>query len=1212
MSQAQIIAEDVASWETLDDIAASLEKRGLKPRRDLDRENGYENELLVEIDENKYIALIDAAPGDDPSDYNKFQSSTVPTTFVSTRDFQTFSVIRRKRIIGGDKHGRLGRQKFSFDKEQITSGDRYSALDKLNDIEYGNDSSLDNLFDTRQVVDEFYEKFESIRTDLVAKVEGIPDDRGDAKQRYVQVTLNRLIFLHFIQEKGLLGAGEDDYLLTKHDEFAVDGDVQTEFYEPLFFKALAEEGFQSRKFDRVPYLNGGLFSETPVEQEFEDARLGADAEESDDLYWEILEFLDSWNWNVDERLDVVEPKNLSPSVLGHIFEQSVNQKEMGAYYTPEEITSFMARESIHPRILDAVNEATGADYEEIDAIFGLDETVAQGESEDAVATDGGAITQQGAVDAASADHVETLYFDVLKDLHVLDPAVGSGAFLLAAEDVLLDIYLHAIEYFEQLYEDQPFGVSDRIKDELEAVNEASNKTLYAKRELILNNLYGVDIDDGAVEICKLRLWLSMVANIEDDPSAVDPLPNIDFNIRQGNTLIGYTELVEVSDDGDAKLTNYDAGVGESVQQRYHDVIEATEKHRAARTKSETERWRAETEQRRKKHTEELDLKVVEQFNDAGVDEVTADNISDYSPFHWVLEFPTVYRDGGFDIIVGNPPWDVVLPQRDDFFTKYDPLFRTRSSSSKDRKQEELLEDDSIEEEWEEYKERIRTLANYFHSSTQYTLQDSSVGGQSIGNENDLSMLFLERIFSLVSDEAYVSQILPGTLFMGAAAKDLRTHLINNCTLNYIVQFENHGIFNNVDDRYKFGIFVFKNSGETDAVDGRYSDGDLSLLEDIDSNTVTVTDDILLRYSPEARIFPLIKSETQVGLIEELLQHPSIGYDDNGWNITSNRELHSGDDRDRFVESEAESDYPVYSGSNIYQFQYTDDFIPELETPSKWGISEDRDPEKSAKRRIREKVMRSTDPDLGLKKAIYNRFNGSGSQKSFVNDLLEEYRGSPLSLDDVLLDCTEYRIVYRKVANSTNERTMIAAVIPKGVVCVDSIYTIRPYHFDISRGDLENEPLHTAYEKIYTDEELFTLLGLLNSFAFDYLMRTKVEENLVVYKLKESQAPRLEAGDEWFEYIWRRAARLNCYGDEFAELRERLGGIEPVTDNARRRKMQAEVDAAVFHAYGLGEESVKYILDNFHRVESPRMMTEGYFELVLEKYRGLADDKPTGD
>jgi len=400
----------------------------------------------------------------------------------------------------------------------------------------------------RQVVDEFYEKFESLRTDLVAEVEGIDDDRGDAKQRYVQVTLNRLIFLHLIQEKGLLGAGEDDYLLTKHDEFAADGDVQTDFYDPLFFKALAEESFQNRKFDRVPYLNGGLFSETAIEQEFEDARLGADADESDDLYREILEFLDSWNWHVDERLDVVEPKNLSPTVLGHIFEQSVNQREKGAYYTPEGSTSFMTRESIHPCILDAVNEATGADYEEIDDIFGFDEDTAQGESRDAVATDGGAITQQAAVDAASADHIETLYFDVLKHLHVLDPAVGSGAFSFTAEDVLLNIYLHAIEYFEQLYEAQPFGVSERVKDELEAVNEAGSKTLYAKREIILDNLYGVDIDEGAVEICKLRLWLSMVADIEDKFTEVEPLPHIDFNIQSGNSLLGFKKT-RVAVDG---------------------------------------------------------------------------------------------------------------------------------------------------------------------------------------------------------------------------------------------------------------------------------------------------------------------------------------------------------------------------------------------------------------------------------------------------------------------------------------------------------------------------------------------------------------------------------------------------------------------------------------------------------------------------------------
>jgi len=107
----------------------------------------------------------------------------------------------------------------------------------------------------------------------------------------------------------------------------------------------------------------------------------------------------------------------------------------------------------------------------------------------------------------------------------------------------------------------------------------------------------------------------------------------------------------------------------------------------------------------------------------------------------------------------------------------------------------------------------------------------------------------------------------------------------------------------------------------------------------------------------------------------------------------------------------------------------------------------------------------------------------------------------------------------------------------------------------------------------------------------------------------SQAPRLIDGDNWFHYIVDRAAKLNCYGDEFAEMRERLGGIVPATDMETRRELQAEVDAAVFHAYGLDEEEMQFILDDFRRVTNPRIMTEQYFEKVAEKYMHLEDVGP---
>jgi len=178
-----------------------------------------------------------------------------------------------------------------------------------------------------------------------------------------------------------------------------------------------------------------------------------------------------------------------------------------------------------------------------------------------------------------------------------------------------------------------------------------------------------------------------------------------------------------------------------------------------------------------------------------------------------------------------------------------------------------------------------------------------------------------------------------------------------------------------------------------------------------------------------------------------------------------------------------------------------------------------------------------------------------------------------------------------------------------VVCHNKLHTIRPYEINPDENHLSGKPLNNVYERIFTDRELFVALGLLNSIPFDFLMRTKIDSTVVMYKFEESQIPHLTAGDNWFEYISNRAARLNCYGDEFEEMRERLGGVQPATDKDERLKLQAEIDAAAFHAYGLNQQDVEFVLEDFHRVNNARKMTREYFHMVFEKYDELENRGP---
>ncbi|PSP68573.1 type II restriction endonuclease subunit M [Halobacteriales archaeon QS_1_69_70] len=1209
MPPEQITASDIAGWNSLEAIAESFEKRGLRHRPKLSNEN----RLVLQLADDEFIELVNAGPGESATDFKPKDVDRRHTNLVATNDFEEFTFLTRVRTFG-QKHGQIKHQKLTFTKSQFTSdsGAKNTILQKLNQIEYGSSAAIyGDLYDTQQIVKGFYEDFEDLRTDLVQEVSGIPDDRGDAKRRYVQVTLDRMIFLYFIQEKRLLDRNPE-YLHEHHNQVVQQGgDVYEDFYDPLFFDLLAEGG-QDPDFGSLPYLNGGLFTTNPVEEEFPDVRLGESAAETNDLFDEILDFLSDWNWNVDERLDIVDPKNLSPAVLGHIFEQTVNQKEMGAYYTPEEITGFMARRSIHPYLLDQLKEAADADYGEIDEVFALIDSAPDASGE-AVATDGGMMTQQGPTGDVQTDHVETLYFDILQSIRVLDPAVGSGAFLLAAQDVLLDIYLQCLEYFEELEaQGQAWELSSRTRDELEHVqSRRGGKRLYAKREIILNNLYGVDIDDGAVEICKLRLWLSMVADIEDEPSEVEPLPNIDFNIRQGNSLIGFTEVIEVATEaGDGSLNNWGAGTGPGVQELYEDVIEAIERHQDATSGTEATNARKLAESRIESHSEVLDEKVLKQFHDAGIDEVDMVDLQEYHPFHWVLEFAPVYRDGGFDVIIGNPPWDVITIDREHFFPKYDEQFRTRPPKEKEKKQEELLEDPQIREMWEEFQQEMELKADYYNSTTEYELQEPSIDGKTVATENELSLFFFERTTQLAKDSSYVTQIMPGSFFLGATGKNLRQYLLNENGLNHLVQFQNKQIFDELDDRYRFCICTFKNSGTTNDIKGRFSIGDLSILKEFDGGSIDVPVEVLEKYSPNSGIFPYLRSQELIDALSKMVKFPPIGEEvEDAWQaILYMKELDRANDSDRLIEDPEEGDYPIYEGKNIHQYAYDNEIETDLDPISLWGVDED-EPERSAKHRVRMKNFRSRDPDTSLKKSIYLKFGGSGSQKSFVNNLLEEHGRRELSKEDVLLDCTEYRIGVRNIARADDERSLIASVLPKDIVTVHTICSIRPYVINPTEEDLSNYPMHSAYERAFTDKELFVLAGLLNSVPFDYLMRTKVDSHIVQYKFNESQLPRLTEYDNWFNYISERAARLNCYGDEFAEMRERLGRIDVTTETGERRELRAEIDAASFHAYGLESEETEFILDDFHRVENPRLMDEAYFDMVLEKYDELAAKGP---
>jgi type I restriction-modification system DNA methylase subunit len=1075
--------------------------------------------------------------------------------------------------------------------DAVSDDDRERIARLLQTFKFGNFISISG--DARQVIkqkqeeitDEFYDDYiryvfgivdegeetpRSLVGDGVVKPDGATEE--DARLFAVEL-MNRLIFIKFLEDKAIV---QPDLLQTVQETYESGtymGSLYDEFLQRLFYDVMNQKPANRPPqvqtidlFADVPYLNGGLFRPSVEGEEFDEE----DFDVRNSVLESIIDLLEAYSFSAGGA-----PTDLDPSILGNVFEKTVNyitsdnadtNKELGAYYTPSEITRFCAEETVRPALLDRFQTVLveerdwpEPEVETYDTVYELIEDL-----------------------PGSWSLISALLAEV-DEFRVVDPACGSGHFLTSVLEEIVN-----------------------VRKALYAQNEEYPPEYRLKKTTVLNNIYGVDLMGPAVEIGKLRLWLSIISELDEDVMEdLDDddlaLPNIVFNLRQGNSLIGYTGFPETNGDDQYRLQSFSE---DSVRNRYEDIIEEIEKHEQAIDSETAEEHRRRAFEKLREAREDLIDDIHGDFVAAGAEGITPEQVESMEPFNWVLEFAEVYAEGGFDAVVGNPPWDQLRPNREDFFTRYDGKFRIRSPSEKDEIEQELLEDDEIAGAWEEYQDRIEIQMRYFTDGPAYQLQTPTVAGRKDPNENNLAGLFLERVFEIAGEGGYVAQVLPGVIFNGSFSKDLRMKMLNEGQINSLVTFENKGIFPNIDNRYNFGVVTFKNGDTTDILKGIFQQHKVEILNSLDEHAVEIPKRVLERYSPESRIFPFITSQREVEVLDTILSHPSLGDDiDEKWKATPHRELDRARDSDRFVD-EDKGDYPIYGGRNIFQFAYDNSVLESVEHPEFWGIPEEENPELSAKRRVRERTFRSGD----LKKAIYTAFDGektSKSQKQFVNELLEENRGNPLTMDDVKLDCSEYRIVYREIARTTDERTMIATVLPKGIVCYHKLHTIRPIEPIPTKEALQNFPLHSTYDRIFSDKELFVAVGFLNSIPFDFLMRTKVDSSVVMYKFRESQVPRLTEGDEWFEYIWKRAARLNCYGEAFAEMRDRLGGIDPATEMDERREVQAELDAAAFHAYGLDREQTAFVLDDFHRVQNPRLMDEEYFEMVLAKYDDLA-------
>lgn len=568
-------------------------------------------------------------------------------------------------------------------------------------------------FNAEKITNKFYKEVSGQKAELSQAISGL---EGEDRQLYASILLDRLMFIYFIQQKGFLD-NDREYLshrlqkvreLQGPDRFY---EFYRDFLVPLFHQGLGSSApvytdpVIRTLIGDVPYINGGIFSEIPMER---DARISV----PDAAFEKVFALFDQYRWHLDER-HMGTGREINPEVLGYILEQYINQKEQGAYYTADDITGYMAGFAVTGYFLDQMADPSLWALLRADPDRYMPEAMRYGESEagfpenlmpadwvepeweePAAAAEGlptekrreaadrirtcrqvrdriqqGTIACVNAATTANLDITQLAIdwlstqispkilwkaWQTLTSLRVLDPTCGSGAFLLAAMKVLQDLYEATFEAIQE-HVDTSHGNPDIVLSAISNnAQRHSSRQYYLRKTIALHNLYGVDIMPEAVEIARLRLFLALAATV-DERDNLEPLPDLDMNIRCGNILVGcvHTDDLQQLHAGDMTVMEKIF----AIETEAVDLRGIYQKFQEAQGRKNGDATDAKNRLHHK--TENLRYQLDRLFSKADDQKAHWDFQqwqTSHQPFHWIAEFPEAILDGGFSVVIGNPPF----------------------------------------------------------------------------------------------------------------------------------------------------------------------------------------------------------------------------------------------------------------------------------------------------------------------------------------------------------------------------------------------------------------------------------------------------------------------------------------------------------------------------------------------------------------------------
>ena len=515
---------------------------------------------------------------------------------------------------------------------------RFDALQR-------NGISFENIKDAFSVERLNKDFFNGYKERYVKFLNHINEDTKENRD-YVKKLLGRLVFLQFLQKKGWMGVpanqqgwigGDKFYLNHLIENYEGNDRLLSDVLEPLFFNTLNERRINDLADSRlgenikIPYLNGGLFDKDNLDKK--------DIDFPYDYFKELMDFFVMYNFTIDENDPEDSEIGIDPEMLGHIFENLLeDNKDKGAFYTPKEIVQYMSQESVAQYLKSHAPEEL---HTAIDSL----------------------IKQRVVEPILQNKENARLVNKALSVVKVCDPAIGSGAFPMGVLNVLFDCR-HLLYGFIGKNEDFSYAK--------------------VKRDIIQNNIYGVDIEKGAVDIARLRFWLALVVD-ENEPQ---PLPNLDYKIMCGDSLLHRFALDApfqnvLKDYNQKNGTHYtlddyrrwvydytdisDHTQKDNFRQKIEDIKRAVktelndkEKGKIAKVRGAIANLQMEDMFGSKKNEKKIkalqkELKALEQQRA----EIESNKIYDQA-FEWRFEFPALLDENGdfmgFDIIIGNPPY----------------------------------------------------------------------------------------------------------------------------------------------------------------------------------------------------------------------------------------------------------------------------------------------------------------------------------------------------------------------------------------------------------------------------------------------------------------------------------------------------------------------------------------------------------------------------